>query len=273
MIEHPRQRRQPHGTLLASEDGLFDFRRTRSFTTEYVATFYGDHPPTEDERAVLSFLTTHAGRITGQPRMLEVGCGPTIHHVFPFVPHVSAVDMADYLPENLAAVRRWQTRGAGCLQLAAVRPACRRVAGAGGHRRRGRPARGGCAGTHRRLLPCDLKQRVDSGQGDTYPVVGAFYCTEEVGISIPRWESVMEHLARTVSPGGTLFLSCLQDTDFYLVGETRYPCARITEGDVRRALPSLGFDMEASAIESVTLESQREAGLVGVVLAAARKRL
>ena len=83
----------------------------------------------------------------------------------------------------------------------------------------------------------------------------------------------MEHLGRTVSPGGMLFLSCLQDTDFYLVGETRYPCARITEEDVRRALSNLGFDIEASAIESVTLESQREAGLVGVVLAAARKRL
>ncbi len=107
---------------------------------------------------------------------------------------------------------------------------------------------------------------------DTYPVVGAFYCTEEVGISIPRWESVMEHLCRIVRPGGMLFLSCLRDTDFYLVGETRYPCARITEEDLRRALPILGFDMEASTIESVTLESQRDSGLVGVVLAAARKR-
>ena len=111
MIEHPRNVDAARPS--ASEDGLFDFRRTRSFTTEYVATFYGDHPPTEDERAVLAFLTTHAGRIAGRPRMLEVGCGPTIHHVFPFVPYVSAVDMADYLPENLAAVRRWQTRAPG----------------------------------------------------------------------------------------------------------------------------------------------------------------
>ena len=236
-----------------------------------MATFYGDHPPTEDERAVLSFLTTHAGRIAGRPRMLEVGCGPTIHHVFPFVPYVSAVDMADYLPENLAAVRRWQTRAPEAyswrqyarlaLELQSRETTDEEVdrLEADARTRIGR------------LLPCDLKQPAILAGGDASPVVGAFYCTEEVGISIPRWEGVMERLGRTVSPGGMLFLSCLQDTDFYLVGETRYPCARITEEDVRRALSSLGFEMEASAIESVTLESQRDAGLVGVVLAAARE--
>jgi len=273
MIEHPQRRRRPNGAPLASEDGLFDFRRTRSFTSEYVATFYGDHPPTEDERAVLSFLTTHAPRITGRPRMLEVGCGPTIHHVFPFVPYVAAVDMADYLPENLAAVRRWQRRAPGAYswrqyaRLAVELQSREATDDEVDRLEAGARARIG------RLLPCDLKQPTILAGCDTYPVVGAFYCTEEVGISIPRWEGVMEHLGRTVSPGGMLFLSCLQDTDFYLVGETRYPCARITEEDVRRALSNLGFDIEASAIESVTLESQREAGLVGVVLAAARKRL
>jgi hypothetical protein len=82
----------------------------------------------------------------------------------------------------------------------------------------------------------------------------------------------MEHLCRTVSPGGTLFLSCLMDTDYYRVGDARYPCARIREDDVRRALSRLGFDLDASTVESVALESQRESGLVGIVLAAARKR-
>jgi hypothetical protein len=273
MIEPPRQHREPHGAPLASEDGLFDFRQTRSFATEYVATYYGDHPPTEDERAVLSFLTTHAGRIPGRPRMLEVGCGPTIHHVFPFVPYVSAVDMADYLPENLAAVRRWQTRAPGAnswRQYARLAVALQSREATDEEVDQLEADARACIG---RLLPCDLKQPSILGRDDTYPVVGAFYCTEEVGISIPRWESVLENLGRAVSPGGMLFLSCLQDTEFYLVGETRYPCARITEDDVRRALPSLGFDMDASAIESVTLESQREAGLVGVVLVAARKRL
>jgi hypothetical protein len=237
-----------------------------------VATFYGDHPPTEDERAVLSFLTEHARGIRGQPRMLEVGCGPTVHHVFPFVPHVSAVDMADYLPENLAAVRAWQTRAPDAYnwrqyaRLALELEA--RDATEAAVDRLEAEARGRIG----RLLPCDLKQPAILSRPATYPVVGAFYCTEEVGISIPQWERVMERLCRTVRPGGLLFLSCLENTDFYLVGDTRYPCARITEQDLRRALPHLGFDMASACIASVGLESQRDAGLVGVVLAAARKR-
>ena len=151
--------------------------------------------------------------------------------------------MADYLPENLAAVRRWQTRAPEAYSWRQYARSGRRVAVAGGYRRGGRPARGRRAGTHRALARAViLKRPAILGSRDTYPVVGAFYCTEEVGISIPRWECVMEHLGRTVTPGGMLFLSCLQDTDFYMVGEMRYPCARITEDDVRRALSSLGFE-------------------------------
>ena len=84
-------------------------------------------------------------------------------------------------------------------------------------------------------------------------------------------EEVVAHLSRAVAPGGLLFLTCLRDTDFYLVGDTRYPCARITEGDVRRVLPALGFDMADSVVEGVSIDTQHDTGLTGVVLAVARK--
>jgi hypothetical protein len=252
-------------------DGMFDFRHAESFPTRYMETFYNGHPPTDDEREVLRFLTERVGSLDGQPAMLEVGCGPTVHHILPFVPHVSAIDMADYLPENLAEVRRWHQHASDAYdwrQYATLTLELRN----GGATMAGIDALEAAARTKiRRLLRCDLKQPHILGRPVSYPVVGAFYCTEEVGIATTRWEAVMANLCRAVAPGGYLFLSCLRNTDFYMVGTTRYPCARISEGDVKRVLPTLGFDMRHSLVEGVSIDTQRETGVAGVVLVAARK--
>ncbi len=204
--------------------------------------------------------------------VLEVGCGPTVHHILPFVPYASELHMADYLPENLEEVRRWvrthptptsgtSTRRSSWSSSAARRRPQRFTSGS---RRR--------ASKVRQLLPCDLTTPHILTQPVTYEVVSAFYCTEEVGIDIAAWEAVMANLCRTVAPGGMLYLSCLRNTDYYLVGDTRYPCARISEEDLRRVLPALGFDMRHSVVEGVAVENQEDKGVFGVVLVAARKK-
>lgn len=260
-----------HDFAVQAANGLFDFADAQGFTARYMETFYAGHPPTDDERAVLSFLAAHVGLIEGNPAMLEVGCGPTIHHVFPFLPHVAAIDMADYLPGNLDEVRRWQARAEGAYDWHQYAALAAHLRGADGPEAALSIEE---AARHRirALLHCDLKHAEILGPRQaTYPVVSAFYCTEEVGISVARWEAVMGHLSRVVAPGGLLFLSCLRDTDFYLVGDRRYPCARVTEDDVRRVLPRLGFELDASIVEAVELSSQQDTGVMGVVLVAARK--
>ena len=252
-------------------DGVFDFRHAESFPTRYMETFYNGHPPTDDEREVLRFLTERVSVVFGQPAMLEAGCGPTVHHILPFVPHVSAIDMADYLPENLVEVRRWHQRARDAYEwrqyarlTLELRDGAATLAGI-------EALEAAARSKIRRLARCDLKQPHILGRPAAYPIVAAFYCTEEVGIATLRWEAVMANLCRAVAPGGYLFLSCLRNTDFYMVGNTRYPCARVSEDDVRRVLPGLGFDMRHSLVEGVSIDTQRETGVAGVVLVAARK--
>lgn len=260
-----------NGHAADAVDGVFDFRHARSFATNYMDTFYRDKPPTSDERAVLKFLVTHLAHLTGKPVVLEVGCGPTVHHILPFVPYAAEIHMADYLPENLGEVRRWRDNAPGAdrwdqytelvLDLEhhpASRPAI--------HARESRARE-----KMHQFLQCDLKNTHILNRPVTYPVVSAFYCTEEVGISIPAWEAVVANLCRAVAPGGYLYLSCLRNTDYYLVGDTQYPCARISEDDLRRVLPTLGFDMSRSVVEGVAVEGQEHEGVLGVVLVAAKK--
>jgi hypothetical protein len=263
--------RVPSEDLMArTADGLFDFQHASSFAEQYLETFYRDREPTNDERVVFRFVAEHL-RVSDNPVLLEVGCGPTVHHVLQFAPYVSELHMADYLQENLEEVRKWRddAPGAGtwsqyaelALTLEGKPSASEDVLRLEQLTKR----------KLRRLLTCDLRNHWILGAPAQYPVVSAFYCTEEVGITIARWEEVMANLARVVAPGGQLFLACLRDTDSYMVGGTPYPCARISEADVRRVLPRLGFDMAQSVVESVAVQDQEHEGVVGVVLTAARK--
>jgi hypothetical protein len=258
--------------LQAPVDGLFDFRAVRSFAAAYIDTFYRDRPPTNDEQQVLRFLVRRLKAIPPQSAMLEVGCGPTVHHIFPFLPYVGTIHMADYLLENLDEVSKWTADApdacawdqyaALVLELQGQPHGADDVAAL---QQRARSAIG-------QLLRCDLTQPAILGAEVAYPLVSAFYCTEEVGISIARWQEVMANLAAVVAPGGRLFLSCLADTDFYLVGATQYPCARISKRDVLHILPQLGFDMNDTTVASLSIEGQSDEGVVGVVLVDAGKR-
>jgi hypothetical protein len=253
-------------------DGLFDFRTVPSFAGEYIDTYYRDRPPTNDEQRVFEFLMRHIRTLPQQAVMLEVGCGPTVHHVLPFARSVDEIHVADYLAENLAEIDKWK-RGTpdACgwnhyaelvLEL------------------QGRPFDSDDVGALEalaktkvtRLLTCDLTQHHVLGLHASYPLVSAFYCTEEVGISLARWEEVIANLARIVAPRGRLFLSCLAHTDFYRVGGLNYPCARVTAHDIERVLPHLGFDMNATVVEASSVEDQSDEGVVGVVLVAGTKR-
>jgi hypothetical protein len=257
--------------IARTDDGLFDFQHTSSFAEKYLQTFYLDREPTNDERIVFRFLVEHLRALGNRPVLLEVGCGPTVHHALQFAPHVSELHMADYLQDNLEEVRKWRDDlpGAGTWSQYAElalnlekRPADIESV---------RHLENMTKRKLRRLLTCDLRNHWILGAPAQYPVVSAFYCTEEVGITTTRWEEVMANLARVVAPGGQLFLACLRDTDSYIVGGTPYPCARISERDVRRILPRLGFDMAQSVVESATVDDQEHEGVVGVVLLAARK--
>jgi len=253
-------------------DGLFDFRTTKSFAGAYIDTYYRDKPPTNDELRVFEFLVRQLRDLPPQSLMLEVGCGPTVHHVLPFVRRVGEIHVADYLPENLSEIEKWKRSAPDACGWHRYAELVLELEG-----RRDSPAavsalEGAARAKVTELLPCDLTQQHVLGRDVWYPLVSAFYCTEEVGISLARWEEVMANLARLVAPGGRLFLSCLADTDFYRVGGSNYPCARVTANDLERVLPRLGFDMKATVIESSAVEGQCDEGVVGVVLAAATKR-
>lgn len=267
---------QESAALLRPDRGVFDFNVVDNFAADYLTTYYCQ-PPTQDEQAVLAFLSRQYPKIPAQPCAIEIGCGPTVHHVLPLAPFVSEIHMADYLADNLELVRRWRDgeRGAHswhrytslALALEGRSPSAANVQQREADTRR----------KITRLLACDLKSETPLGMIRQYPVVGSFYCAENIGITRDEWARMMRRLADLVAPGGYLFLSALRETTFYVVqtsdGITRQlPCASLTEDDFAGLLPALGFDPRQSVVESQRLTGQEGEGVNGVILVAARKR-
>jgi hypothetical protein len=262
--------------MMPADTGVFDFVTVSNFARDYLSTYYCQ-PPTHDEQAVLSFLIRHYSRLESLPCAIEIGCGPTVHHVLPLVPYVSEIHMADYLPDNLEQVRLWRDNApdAHCwdeyTSLTLVQEGV--SASPADVRRREEDTRRKIS----RLIQCDLKRDLPLGAPRQYAAVGCFYCAENIGVTKDEWRRVMRRVAELTAPGGYLFMSALRETDFYVVKSAdgtpnRLPSAFLTERDFREVLPALGFAPQHTVIESQRLTGQEQEGVNGVVLVAARKQ-
>jgi nicotinamide N-methyltransferase len=265
----------PNAEVLTTETGVFDINVVADFSRNYLSTYYCE-PPTADEQAVLSFLIRHYPRISGQPCAIEIGCGPTVHHVLPLAPFVSEIHMADYLPDNLQQVQRWRDEAPDAHSWHHYTSLTLKFEGRDHSEaeilQRERETKGKISS----LLPCDLKSDSPLGTARQYAAVASFYCAENIGITKDEWFKVMKRLANLTAPGGYLFLSALGETNFYVVKspdgrEHSLPSFYLTEQDFREVLPELGFNKRETVVESKKLRGQEREGVNGVILVAALK--
>jgi hypothetical protein len=207
--------------------------------------------------------------------MIELGCGPTIHHIIPFAEYAETIDMADYLPENLDEVRAWAQAAPNCHDWTTYVESCMSREGrTAGNARQQRSAL--LRRKIRNLCHLDLLSDNPLGTGETYGIVGCFYTTEQVGFPKSSWPIVLERVASVVAPGGHLFMSAVGYSDYYIVhdpaGDRHIPLANLSEDDFRTNLTSLGFRTDNLVVEASRTESFTAQGLNGVILVAAEKK-
>jgi hypothetical protein len=248
-----------------------------NFARNYLDTYYCGQPTT-DEEIVLEFLSREYRKIKDSPAMVEIGCGPTLHHVIPAAPYVSEIHMADYLDENLEEVRQWKQdtpRAHNWSRFTALTLALEGADnGSSAVENRESEVRKKISGFYR----YDFKNHNQWQGRSAYSAVASFYTVEQVITTKPDWKRLMGYLSALVAPGGRLFLSSLLDTDFYHIygtdGSTqKFPACPILQKDFEDVLPELGFDMADAVIDTKVIEGQQNEGVNGVILVSARKKL
>ncbi len=238
----------------------------------YLNDFYSKVEP--DEVATIAFLAKIAKRIPQRQKILEFGTGPTLHHIFPFIPSASEVHLADFLKPNLEEISRWAHSKKDAHNWDSFISYTLR-----------------CEGNKNPTLK-DIKIRkletsnkitkyirADAGQADplgkrvreSYPVVISCYCADSATDNHYDFKRYVKNIASLTEHGGIFILACLRKARYYRVGALSFPSANVDEHLVRKIL-NADFIPKSIKIEVKSLPSHKEQGYTSIILAYATKR-
>ncbi|MBB4763992.1 guanitoxin biosynthesis pre-guanitoxin forming N-methyltransferase GntF [Amorphoplanes digitatis] len=234
---------------------------------EYLSGYYRTVDP--DEIATIAFLVAALRRAERDRPVLFFGVGPTLHHVFAAAEVASEIHLGDYLPANLAEIRRWLDRAPGAHDW---RPFVRYTL-----RCEGNPdptdedvaAREELTRTKvTALLRVDGRdpRPVDR----EYATVVSAYCADSATADRGTWAAFMRHITGLVRPGGLFVTAALRRCRGYTVGGKVFPGADVDEHDLRAVLGT-GFDVPGGSIEVVPMVRWAPHGYAGIVLCEARR--
>jgi hypothetical protein len=252
-------------------DDIVRYEDVHGFASDYLATYYsGDI--TDDERTVLRFLVENFPKVGHVKSILEVGCGPTVHHMIPAVPYTDSIVMSDFLQENLDSVMDWVSEREQAHDWTKLTEFVLELEGIAVCRETTVGRENQLRAKIKSVERCNLRSEAPLATKKLFPVVCCFYTTETVSVDLQQWREVMKHLASLVEPGGMLFMSALKQSTFYSLSPTRsLPTACLSESEFAEVLPVLGFKPSETIIKSRMLPDQEKEGLKGVLLICARK--
>lgn len=254
--------------------GTVDFKETPPFALSYLSTYY-NQPPTADETAVSKFLIEDFKIKKPSGTFLELGCGPTVHHIFPYAPYVSEIHMADYLDDNLEQVKIWKEGGPKAHDWRpyiglTLRHEGKEITPESVNERQALSRK-----KLTKIFTCDLKGPTPPEYRGKYDCVGCFYCTEEIGISFEEWQKVVQRAADYIKPGGTLYMASLAEMNYYAVTNSEgvtadYPCAFINEEVIIKGLTGIGFSKNNIRMKMSEIDHP-DCGVTGTLAVAADK--
>lgn len=246
--------------------------RTHFDPRQYLHQYYSLPHLAQDDAALFGVLTAWLRAGNRQfARALDFGCGPTLHNSFALAPWSAQIDLADYLPGNLAEIRLWLEERPDCHQWDSLLEGVLECEGT--PRERLRERKSAYRSRVREVFPCDLRMDPPITKGDRrYDLVTSFFCAECVAGSVAEWEDFLGRIINLVAPGGDVFFALVRDCARYRVLGEWFASVPVTELDVQRVLMRHGF--LSNAIETTVIDAPdwADAGFHQIVAVGARRR-
>lgn len=252
-------------TLSAFDPTAFS---AREYNQSYFSTVM------QDERLLLRWLATSGVthlidadtnlRRPGQRSLLDVGSGPTIHHMLSLCREADEIVVSDYLAENLAEIQLWLDGGDHAHNWT---PFTRDILAAEGTtptRSRIRRRESLLRAKVKKLVSIDLRSpcplypampgEASIGQPQ-FDVVTSFYCADSATPCMEEFHSMIANMATLVAPGGSFIGSFLGGCRAYSVGTRWLPSANLDANDIALALGQSGMIVnELTCFETPDLE-------------------
>src|SRR3989344_5449670 len=235
--------------------------------TAYLREFYvGEVVP--DEIETIAFLVKLAKKIPVGQKILEFGCGPTLHHIFPFVPYVSEIHMVDFLKSNLNEVNKWVSSIEGAHnwdKYIAYTLRCegiKRITSRDILKRRRETIKKITS-----IEQADARRNNPLGKNihELYPIVISCYCADSATNNHKDFKIFIRNIVSLLKPGGIFIIACLRKASYYRSGNLYFPSANVDENLLRRILE---YDFSPKTIKIFTkrLTAHKEQGYTSIIL-------
>jgi len=222
-----------------------------TYWQEYYA-FRGEAFPA-DEWKIRSFVVRTL-RSWGKrfERAVDLGCGPTVHNLFAFAPHVAVFDLLDYNSRNLEEIQKWRSGRADIDYTAYIdatlRAEGRRDVSATDMQHREAVTRAMVG----ELDVFDMRSPASVGRHQGYELATLFWSLEILSRLEQDWWLALESVKSVLAPDGRIILAVLLDSEGYSIRDLRYPCLNVSYDDVCEWLTAGGFRLDTAMHEFVT---------------------
>jgi hypothetical protein len=251
--------RGPKEGPLTAGDRNEDFAWTRFDPDAYVAHYYADPHPDDDEvvRRTCAALSA-AGRFDLD--VVDVGTGPNLFPLLAAMPVARRLTVWEYADSNVAWLKRELARA----ELREPWTHFWEVAAAAHE-----------PGRVRADPTVELREKTEIVQGSIFELpprrwsaATMFFCAESITGRQDEFERACAAFARSVVSGGVLAAAFLAGSRGYRVGEEDYPAVSVTAQTLKAAFDGLVHELQLTGIGAMGEEIR--SGYSGMVFMTAR---
>jgi hypothetical protein len=241
---------------------------------DYYKTYYSE-VVLPDEQAVLAYqLEVMRAAPARFGRALEYGCGPTLHRAIAAAPYAFRLDMADWLADNLVAVRDWLAADADnddwtrFTRYVLATEGARRLDAARLRQREAKTRK-----VVRGLYVSDARWRHPLGRERDafYDLLVSGFCLDAISSDKRVWRRCMRNVLSMVAPDGTVVLHFLHRCRAYKVGNRLFPGSNLSVDDLVKTLEDLGFARGSIDAQVIPCPDNARYGYSGILTASARR--
>jgi hypothetical protein len=224
------------------------------------------------ERFTLRFLRESIRDLSPAARVLDFGSGPTLHHAIALAACAAEVHVADLLPQNLHAIRRWLKNERDAHDWSAFTREVLRLEGVNSPTHADMARREQLVRERvRQVVPGDARRRHPLGEpaAGSYDCVTSFFCADSATSDLGEWMRMMRNIAGLIAPGGLLVIGALRRCQSWRLDGEHLPSACVDERHVQFLLDSAGFERARRNFRVCEVPDQANHGFESILLVSA----
>ncbi|MBE9168285.1 hypothetical protein IQ238_12430 [Pleurocapsales cyanobacterium LEGE 06147] len=239
---------------------------------EYLSHYYSTAYVADDDAAIyehlISFLKQENRTFA---KIIDFGCGPTPHHIFPLIPYLEELHFADYVPENLQEISNWLEGNSSAhnwdmwIEYILKKEGFDSVTSKDIEHRKKLVREKSTA-----FKLGDLRKSHPLNDDSVYDLVLSFFCAEAATNSKQEWYKYMSNLFNLVKPEGKVFIVANAHAQHYDIGKKKFPEANVTKEDFYSIFTDSKFAFDSVEVEEIPIAEWADSGLKAIIIAKAR---